>query len=138
MAQEQQPLSEQELREHSGQMIGELGQMLGLDPEFVAAVAADGQSAVIDRAQMVDATGGQARVLRMTQQLGMFLQKQAEAGGDMRPGVLLPVMEGIARYNEVDEDQGVMLLASVLEVFQQSMRRLRRVNTSASENTTGV
>jgi len=135
---EQQRLTEEQLREHSGQMIGELGQMLGLDPEFVAAVAADGQSAVIDRAEMVDATGGQARLLRMTQQFGIFLQKQAGARADMRPGVLLPAMEGIAKYNDVDEDLGVMLLASILEVFQQSMRRLKRVKTDASENTTGV
>lgn len=120
------PLTEQELTEKARTLIQQFGQTLGLDPEFVAAVAADGQSAVIDRAELVDQTGAQAVALRMVQQLGVFMQGQAESQGDMRSGVILEMAERIGKQNGVDEDLAVMLLGSVLEVFQQTVKRLKK------------
>lgn len=132
---EQQPIPEQQLDEQRRELVTQFGTALGLHPEFIAAVAADGQQAIIERAELVDETGGQARALLMVQQLGMFMQKSAEAGEKLPPGAILDAIELIAKHNDVDEDLGVMLLGSVLEVFQQTLRRLKRTGAQDGSQT---
>jgi hypothetical protein len=102
----------------------QLAKVLGLHPQFGQQVARRGRDAVIDRAELTDQTGALGLGLLMVEQLGEFMQLQAQSGQKVRPGVLMQAIEVIARKNQVDPDTGLYLLGTVVEMFQRATARL--------------
>ena len=121
------PPTRQEIRRTDAERLGALGTALGLDPSFIADVQARGIDAILDRAQMIDDTGAQARILGMCQQLGYVLQAAAAKRKRMPDmGMMLQATKKICAVHEVPPALGVYLIGAVVEVYQQAAARLAR------------
>jgi hypothetical protein len=106
--------------------IAMLGATLGLSQDFVQDAIERGEAAVIDRAEMVDRTGAQARILTMAAQLGGFLDGQLAEGAKTSLGVVDGAIQRIGIHNGVPPEMAVGLLGTVLEVYQRAAGRLAR------------
>ena len=100
------------------------GKILGLHPQFLLDVEMRGQDAIIDRAAMVDVTGGHGRILAMMQHVGKVMESRLLNPMDaLETGDLV---SALARQYGVDERLAVRLVGYGLETFQTAMRRMRQ------------
>lgn len=120
----QQPPDPAMIAQQHEELARQLADVLGLHPQFGQQVARRGRTAVIDRAELTDQTGALGLGLLMVEQLGEFLQLQAQSGRKTPPGAIMQAIEVITRKNRVDPEIGLYLLATVLEMFQRATTRL--------------
>jgi len=102
-----------------------LGEALGLHQAFIRDVAARGQPAIIDRADVTDETGALGVVLFTLQQLGYWLQDRAAQGPKpARPGELVEAVGLIARQLNVNPGLLVKVVGAAHEVYTQALEVL--------------
>ena len=129
-------------RVNNAEMIGEFAEALGLDEAFVKPLRNRGVLAAIDRAETIDETGAQAKMLSMVQRFGMLVD---EARWNEVPVTEENAQDAIIKISEqhgVHPELGMMLLGWVHEVTGRVMQDLsdigRGIETDATpKRTTG-
>lgn len=120
-------LGSAELRQASNDRLAELGQALGLHPEFIADVQARGQNAIIDRAEGTDRIGSLGRVLSMLQRLGGYMQENAEqANPPMEQGAIAEAVADLADQHDMDRLTAARLVGTVLEIYSRAAQQITR------------
>jgi len=112
--------------------IGQLGEALGLDPEFVSDVQQRGMAAVIDRAEVVDQTGAHGRLLGMVQMYGRQMEWGVQRVRPIPPGGQMEMAQKIAERLGVSPEEGIYLLGAVAEVYGAVARHLSRGKTGGA------
>ena len=113
--------------------LNRFGEALGLHPDFIRDVALRGQTAIIDRTDMIDGNGAQGRMLAMVQQVGMALQQRMPREKAPKEGEIMDTIVFFADRYRVPHDSALHLVGAVREAFQQTARRVAKGATGSKE-----
>ena len=105
------------------EMMRQLGEALGLHPEFVGDVERRGQTAIIDRA-IGERSGAMPRILRIAQRVGAWMDSRMPEPGPPDPRAIMEAVEYVARDEGVPPELAVDLFAPVWDAWGAIATRL--------------
>jgi len=109
--------------------VEELGNVLGLDEDFIRSVQEQGPTALVNRAESVDETGVQAMVLEMALEYGAWLDEAAK-NRDKAPSIdeKVDIMSQVSRKHDIDPDSAIFVLGALEEEFSKAADQIRRTS----------
>jgi len=105
---------------------------LGLHGDFVDDVKMRGEDAIIDRVEETDATGALAKMMRVIQQFGTWMEERMARGRPPEAQEVKKAISHLARKVNADPNETYQLVMSVMEQTSTIMQGLGGGNANAT------